>query len=96
MTTMQDKVTTHVGIRELKAKLSYYLDRAADGETIVVTDRGRSKATLGPLSLENRLEQLIREGRVTPPREPGRPPLPAKRYKGLKTVQELMDEDRGD
>lgn len=93
---MRDKVTTHVGIRELKAKLSHYLDRAATGETIVVTDRGRSKATLGPLSLDNRLEQLVRAGKVTPPREPDRPPLPAKRYKGRMTVQELMDEDRGD
>lgn len=96
MTTLSDIVTTRVGIRELKAKLSYYLDRAAAGETIVVTHRGRSKAAIGPISLDERLEQLIREGRVIPPREPGPPPLPAKRFKGRMTVQEMMDEDRGD
>ena len=38
-----------VGIRELKAKLSEYLERAAQGERIRVTDRGRPKAVLGPL-----------------------------------------------
>ncbi len=96
MTTMRDKVTTRVGIRELKAKLSEYLDRAAAGETIVVTHRGRAKAAIGPLSLEDRVEQLVREGRVTPPRLPGPPPMPTKVFKGRMTVQELMDEDRGD
>jgi prevent-host-death family protein len=85
-----------VGIRELKARLSYYLERAAAGETIVVTDRGKAKAAIGPLSIEDRLEQLIREGRVTPPREPGPPPLPTKRYKGRMTVEEALAEDRGD
>ena len=29
-----------VGVRELKAKLSFYLKRAAAGELITVTDRG--------------------------------------------------------
>ena len=96
MTTMRGIVTTRVGIRELKAKLSYYLDRAAAGETIVVTDRGRSKAALGPLSVEDRLEQLVREGRVTPPRHPGPPPMPTRRYKGRMTIEEALAEDRGD
>lgn len=31
----------NVGIRELEAKLSEYLSRAAAGEEIIVTDRGR-------------------------------------------------------
>jgi prevent-host-death family protein len=93
---MHDNVTTRVGIRELKAKLSHYLDRAAAGETIVVTDRGRAKASIGPLSVEDRLEQLIRDGKVTPPRLPGPPSLPSRRYKGRMTVEELMAEDRGD
>lgn len=93
---MRDTVATRVGIRELKAKLSEYLDRAADGETIVVTDRGRAKASIGPLAFEDRLEQLIREGRVTPPCLPGPPPIPAAGIKARMTVQEMMDEDRGD
>ena len=38
-----------VGVRELKQRLSEYLDRAERGEVLRVTDRGRPKAVLGPL-----------------------------------------------
>lgn len=93
---MRGIVTTRVGIRELKARLSEYLDRAAEGETIVVTDRGRAKAEIGPLSVEERVEQMVRERRITPPRLSGPPPLPTRRFKARLTVQEMMDEDRGD
>jgi len=45
---MAEHVTT-VGVRELKNRLSEYLRRVADGERIVVTDRGRPVATLAPI-----------------------------------------------
>ncbi|HXF97642.1 MAG TPA: type II toxin-antitoxin system prevent-host-death family antitoxin [Gaiellaceae bacterium] len=86
----------HVGVRELKARLSEYLDRAAAGETIVVTDRGRPKAELRPLSLEARAAQLEREGRVTPPRRPGAPELPKRRFRAQATLAEILAEDRGE
>lgn len=38
-----------VAVRELTVKLSAYLRRAAAGEHITVTDRGRPVAVLGPL-----------------------------------------------
>jgi prevent-host-death family protein len=37
-----------VGIRELKAKLSEYLRRAQEGESISVTDRGKTIACIAP------------------------------------------------
>lgn len=37
---------THVGIKDLKASLSEYLQRAKSGERIVVTHRGRPIALL--------------------------------------------------
>lgn len=89
-------MTTYVGIRELKAKLSHYLDRAAAGETIVVTDRGKAKVELHPLSVDERLQQLVREGRVTPPRRPGLPSVERLGLKGKRTIAEILDEDRGD
>jgi prevent-host-death family protein len=93
---MSDTVTTRVGIRELKARLSYYLDRVANGETIVVTDRGRAKAELRPLSVERRIQQGIEEGWITPG-TPG--PLagrmrPTRGAKGRTTIAEVMAEDR--
>jgi prevent-host-death family protein len=38
-----------VGLRELKARLSEYVSRAHDGETIVVTHRNKPIAQLTPL-----------------------------------------------
>lgn len=89
-------MTTYVGIRELKAKLSHYLDRAAAGETIVVTDRGRAKAEIRALSAEERIEQGIREGWIRPGR---RGPLagrtrPGRGGKAERSIEEVMAEDR--
>ena len=55
-----------VGVRELKQKLSEYLEKAAQGELIRVTDRGVPKAMLGPLPGRDRLEEGIAEGWITP------------------------------
>jgi prevent-host-death family protein len=96
VTTLGDNVTTRVGIRELKAKLSHYLDCAAAGETIVVTDRGKAKAELRPLSVEQRIQQGIEEGWIRPGRRGGLPRLPIRRYKSRLTIAEVMDEDRGE
>lgn len=65
---MSDDVTTYVGIRELKAKLSEYLERAAAGETIVVTDRGKAKAEIRGLSVDERIQAGLREGWTRPGR----------------------------
>ena len=91
---MLGKVTTRVGIRELKARLSHYVDRAASGETIVVTDRGRAKAEIRGLSVEERIQQGIAEGRITPGR--GMPSVELLGFKGKRPTAEIFDEDRGD
>jgi prevent-host-death family protein len=91
---MSDTVTTYVGIRELKAKLSHYLDRAAAGETIVVTDRGKAKAEIRTLSVDERIQQGIREGWITPARKTPPDRVIPLRLKGRMTVEELLAEDR--
>lgn len=54
-----------VGIKELKARLSEFVERAREGERFVVTDRGEPVAELSPLSQERRtLSRLAREGRL--------------------------------
>lgn len=53
------------GIRELKAKLSSYIEKAAKGEQIVVTDHGVEVAVIIPVSSERRaLMALVRKGRA--------------------------------
>ena len=59
-----------VGVRELKARLSEYLRRAQAGARLVVTDRGRPIATIGPPDVAQKpahpawLLQLAAEGKV--------------------------------
>ncbi|MGQ0842660.1 MAG: type II toxin-antitoxin system Phd/YefM family antitoxin [Sporichthyaceae bacterium] len=53
-------------MRELKAKLSAYLQKAAGGEVITVTDRGRPIAVLGPPPGRVDLEAAVEAGWVTP------------------------------
>ena len=63
-----------VGVRELRENLAEWLDRAAAGEEILVTERGKPKAVLR--APESAYEQLIREGAITPRTGTGRPLLP--------------------
>jgi prevent-host-death family protein len=91
---MSAKVTTRVGIRELKSKLSHYLERAAAGETIVVTDRGRAKVEIRRLSVEERIQEGIEEGWIRPGRPGGLSLRDRPRFKGRMTIAEAMAEDR--
>jgi prevent-host-death family protein len=86
-----------VGVRELKQNLSEYLDRAARGEVIQVTDRGVPKAVLGPLPGKLRIEEGIAEGWITPARKPGPlPPTNLEPVKPLRPTSEIFAEDRED
>lgn len=54
-------MTSRVGIRALQQHASDTVRRVADGETVVITDRGRPVATLVPIRASG-LEQLIASG----------------------------------
>jgi prevent-host-death family protein len=57
-----------VGVAELRQNLSRYLRRVEQGERLVVTDRNRPVAELGPPpSTGAALDRLIAEGRVSRP-----------------------------
>jgi len=65
---------TSVGVAQLRQNLSVYLRRVEKGERLVVTDRNRPVAVLGPVpASETALERLIAEGRVSRPRGAGLP-----------------------
>jgi prevent-host-death family protein len=57
---------TTVGIRDLKARLSEYMQRVKDGESIVVTEHGKPVGRILPvaMSLDERLEMLRKAGLV--------------------------------
>jgi prevent-host-death family protein len=83
-----------VGIRELKQRLSEYLDRAERGEVLRVTDRGRPKAVLGPVPGRARVEDGIRDGWIAP--GTGAPLGPVRRAKAPRRVLDVLAEDRGE
>jgi len=85
-----------VGIRELKEHLSEIVERASRGETIRITSRGTPKAALGPLNGEDRIQQGIREGWITPPTSTESPVRRRRRFKAKATLEEILAEDRGD
>jgi prevent-host-death family protein len=61
-----------VGVAELRQNLSVYLRRVKTGERLVVTDRNRPVAELGPApSTGPDLDRLISEGRVSAPLRSG-------------------------
>lgn len=81
-----------VGIRELRADLSRYLQRVHGGEDIVVTDRGVPVARIVPMNGQRKIDRLIAAGLVRPvPKPKGPPPRPVK-AKG--TVSDLVSEQR--
>jgi prevent-host-death family protein len=85
-----------VGVRELKNRLSEYLRRVADGERIVVTDRGKPVAIVVPPEEKDevaRARAMVREGIASwgggKPRGSSRPV----KVKG-RPISETMLEDR--
>ena len=85
-----------VGVRELKQHLSEYLERAARGEAIRVTDRGVPKAILGPVPGAIRLDEGVAKGWITPPRARGAVPVPVRRARSRIRIEEALAEDRGE
>jgi prevent-host-death family protein len=68
-------MSAEVGIAELRQNLSRYLRRVEAGERLVVTDRNRPVAELGPpTATGSGLDRLLAEGRVSRPRRSGLPP----------------------
>ena len=85
-----------VGVAELRQNLSVYLRRVSAGERLIVTDRNRPVAELGPAPTTGAdLDRLIAEGRVS---RPLRPALPAPLELGgdPQALSRALDEIRGD
>ncbi len=93
-----------VGIKVLNSSLSEYVRLAASGETILVTDRDRVVAELGPLR-ESRspiladafLAEAVRSGVMSPPvlTASGPPPTPQP-VASLEEVLADLHESRSD
>jgi prevent-host-death family protein len=87
---------TTVGVAELRQNLSRYLRLVEQGERLVVTERNRPVAELGPPpSTGEALDRLIAEGRVSRPTRPGLP-APLSLDGDSTALSKALNEIRGD
>jgi len=92
-----------VGLKTLKNKLSEYVRLAARGETVLVTDRDRVVAELGPpregrspLLADAVLAEAVRQGWLTPPALPASGPPPRRPVMKFRALLEELERDRDD
>ena len=85
-----------VGLKILKNKLSEYVRLAANGETVIITDRKHAVAEIVPIRRreEGFLERGVREGWLTPAKRPFQPLPPRRPIPGYTLEQLLADLDR--
>ena len=81
-----------VGIRELKQHLSEYLDRAQQGESIRVTDRGKPKVLITPIADGGEIERGIEEGWLRPSSSTGLSAV--RRATSNRAIRDALAEDR--
>lgn len=92
-----------VGVKVLKNRLSEYVRLAASGETVLVTDRDRVVAELGPprpgrapLLADAVLAEAVREGWITAPLLVAEGPPPRLPVASWAELSAELSEDRGD
>jgi prevent-host-death family protein len=87
---------TTVGVAELRQNLSRYLRLVEAGERLVVTERNRPVAELGPPpSTGAALDRLIADGRVSRPVRRGLPE-PLELDGDARALSRALDEIRGE
>lgn len=87
---------TRIGIRELRNTLTQTIRRVRNGESIAVTHDGDPVALIVPYP-EDRLSQLIAEGKVRPALRRMTFPLPEPGVQtGPMSASEALADDRGD
>lgn len=87
-------MSVEVGVRELRENLSEWLDRAAGGEDVIVTERGKPKVRLSPATGEHILDQLVREGRARAAKGPRGALPPPISVKGNPATDALLEHRR--
>ena len=86
----------YVGVAELRQNLSRYLRRVQQGERLLVTDRNRPIAELGPPpSTGAELDRLISAGKVARPTRRGLP-APLRMDGDPHALSRALDEIRGE
>jgi prevent-host-death family protein len=86
----------HIGLRELKSKLSQCVREVKAGATIVITERGRRVARMvrEGESVAERIEALRKAGSIQWSGHRLAPAKPGPRVRGKRTVSDIVIENR--
>jgi len=92
-----------VGLKILKNRLSEYVRLAANGETVLITDRDRVVAELAPPTLgratslaDAALAEAVRHGWVTPPLVGREAAVPRQAVISWAALEDELAQDRAD
>jgi antitoxin (DNA-binding transcriptional repressor) of toxin-antitoxin stability system len=92
-----------VGIKVLKNRLSEYVRLAERGETILITDRDRVVAEMGPpeasrspLVSDAMLAEAVRRGWITPPALPARGAPARNPVMSFRKLMRALEDDRSE
>ena len=93
---VKEGVQMEVGVRDLRANLRRYLDAAARGEVVVVTERGKPIVQIRAATGQSRIDEMIALGLAAPPRKPRGSfvPKPVKMRGKGKSMLEYVQEQR--
>ena len=85
-----------VGTRELKNKLSEYMRRVKAGETIIVTEHGKTIGQIIPIkpTVEERLQAMVAAGQAEWNGQKLKPYQPRAVNKGNRQLSDWVVEDR--
>lgn len=85
-----------VGIRELKIRLSTYMERVQAGATVIITDRGKPVGRIIPIrtSPQVQIQELVQAGLMAWSGHKLKRHTPLARTRGGRTVADLLVEDR--
>ena len=85
----------NVGITELRAELAHWLDRARQGEDVVVTDRGIPVVRIVGLTTTTTIERLTAEGVISAPTSTNKPVASGmRRPRASASIADLISELR--
>jgi prevent-host-death family protein len=91
----------HVGVRELKNKLTAYLKLVKADQEVIVTERGKPIAVIqppkhagAPLSREARLARLAAQGVICLPERPITPHIRRVRISGRPISEDIIADRR--
>lgn len=85
-----------VGIRELKIRLSSYVQQVKAGATLIITERGKPVGRIVPIkpTVEAQMQALLQTGLVAWSGRKLEPKTPLAQIQGEQTVADLLLEDR--